>query len=380
MPEKSWVLTNTEDATYKEAFDAGGADYAVSKKTLRGGRQDGVDVITVDNGAMKFTVLPTRGMSLWRANVGDWDIGWKSPIRGPVHPNFVNVGEPSGLGWLDGFDEMLVRCGMESNGAPEFGDDGRLLYPLHGRLGNLPAHFVSVSIDEAEGVITVKGVVEESRFHFLKLRLTTEISTKVGSTTINIKDTVENLSASPAEAQMLYHFNVGAPTLDAGSTLVAPVKTLVPRNAHAASSIDTWNNYHAEQAGFEEQVYFAELHADADSRTEVLLKNAHGTRGISLQFDKRRLPCFSLWKDTSSIDDGYVTGIEPGTNFPNPRSYEGEHNRYVRLAPHGTITMGIDIVLHNEAAAVDAAEKAVQALQATPAQVFKTPQTGWCAP
>ena len=50
------------------------------------------------------------------------ELGWKSPVHGPVHPNFVPLNEPSGLGWLDGFDELFVRCGLESNGAPDFDD------------------------------------------------------------------------------------------------------------------------------------------------------------------------------------------------------------------------------------------------------------------
>ena len=69
-------------------------------------------------------VLPTRGMGIWRVTAagrsGTADVGWKSPVRGPVHPAFVDLGEPSGLGWLDGFDEFFVRCGLESNGAPDF--------------------------------------------------------------------------------------------------------------------------------------------------------------------------------------------------------------------------------------------------------------------
>ena len=107
-------------------------------------------------------------------------IGWKSPVRGPVHPSLVDLGEPSGLGWLDGFDELFVRCGLESNGAPEFDEKtGRLKYPLHGRIGNKPAHHVEVSVDGDSGEIKVTGVVEESRFHFLKLRMTATITTKV---------------------------------------------------------------------------------------------------------------------------------------------------------------------------------------------------------
>ncbi|MEO1973598.1 MAG: DUF4432 family protein, partial [Pirellulaceae bacterium] len=114
-------------------------------------------------------------------------------------------------------------------------------------------------------------------------------------------------------------------------------------------------------------------------RTGVLLKNAHGTRGISLGFDKRRLPCFTVWKNTTSITDGYVTGIEPGTNFPNPRSYEGENDRFVRLPPHGKISYDLDITLHDGAESVDTAEAGIRSLQAAPAKVFDKPQPGWCA-
>ena len=120
---------------------------SVTKRRLRGGLSEGVDEIRVHNGSFSFSVLPTRGMSLWKAWSGDEEIGWKSPVRGPVHPSLVPNNEPSGLGWLDGFDELLVRCGLESNGAPEFDEDGRLKYPLHGRIGNKPAREVSVEID-----------------------------------------------------------------------------------------------------------------------------------------------------------------------------------------------------------------------------------------
>ncbi|MEO1973599.1 MAG: DUF4432 family protein, partial [Pirellulaceae bacterium] len=91
---------------------------------------------------------------------------------------------------------------------------------------------------------------------------TSVISTQLGSSKISVQDTIENLSSSDAESQMLYHFNIGAPTLDAGSTLIVPAKRIVPRNDHAATGIESWNNYQAEQVGYEEQVYFLELHAN----------------------------------------------------------------------------------------------------------------------
>ena len=154
MPNQ-WILTDVAAGKFEDEVtitpkDVGGkADgYSIVKKTLRGGLSDGVDAITVDNGKFSFIVLPTRGMNVWKAWLDDAEIGWQSPVHGPVHPKHVPLNEPSGLGWLDGFDELLVRCGLESNGAPEFDEEsGRLKYPLHGRIGNKPAQRVEVNID-----------------------------------------------------------------------------------------------------------------------------------------------------------------------------------------------------------------------------------------
>ena len=386
MADNIWKLTDVASQTYIpelliQPADVGGAaqGYSIQKRTLRGGRSDGVDVVHVDNGTLSFTVLPSRGMSLWKAWLGETEIGWKSPVRGPVHPALVPVSEPSGLGWLDGFDELLVRCGLESNGAPEFGEDGRLTYPLHGRVGNLPAQEVSVEVNGDTGEISVHGIVEETRFHFLKLRLTTRISTKVGQPGLLIEDTVENLSAGPAEAQMLYHVNFGVPLLDSGAQFIAPVKTVVPRNDRAAEGIRNWPSYAAEQPGFEEQVYFLDLLGDSQGDTHTLLKNSHGTQGVSFRFNRRQLPCFTVWKNTTAVEDGYVTGLEPGTNYPNPRSFEGEQGRVVKLAPHGKQRFSLALDFHGDARRVEDAERAIQKLQSGHAPtVHETPQPGWC--
>ena len=87
---------------------------------------------------------------------------------------------PTGIGWLDGFDELLVRCGLESNGAPEFQPDGRLRYGLHGKIANIPAHKVEVAIDGDAGRIAIRGTVDEARLFGSKLRLETSIETEVG--------------------------------------------------------------------------------------------------------------------------------------------------------------------------------------------------------
>src|SRR3954454_22354555 len=200
MPKKSWWIIGSVDARRETqaSFRAGPQDlqtsgsWSVTAQKHEVGLPAGVVTIAIDNGKLRLDVVPTRGMGIHAVHIaGDYElprIGWKSPIRGPVHPSFVDLGEPSGLGWLDGFDEFFVRCGLESNGAPDFDSKtGRLIYPLHGRIANRPAHDVALTIDTDKQEMVLRGIVEETRFHFLKLRMTSTITTKFGSSSFTVR-------------------------------------------------------------------------------------------------------------------------------------------------------------------------------------------------
>ena len=217
MPTQTWTLVDQDQDIYVDHITLGpeqvggpAEGYSVAKRTLRAGLSQGVDVIEVRNGTFRFVVVPTRGMGIWKACLGDLPLGWKSPVRGPVHPVFVRTDHPDGLGWLNGFDELLVRCGLESNGAPEFHADGRLRYGLHGKIANIPAHKVEVVIDGETGRIAIRGAVDESRLFGSKLRLETSIETQVGRPGLAVHDKVTNLSAAASEVELLYHINFGA--------------------------------------------------------------------------------------------------------------------------------------------------------------------------
>ena len=117
------MLTDTEHGIHEADFEKtqtrGEQACSVKRRTLHGGVREGVDTIEIDNGKFRFIVVPTRGMGLWKGWLGKTEIGWQSPVKGPVHPQFVPLTDPSGLGWLEGFDELMCRCGLESNGAPD---------------------------------------------------------------------------------------------------------------------------------------------------------------------------------------------------------------------------------------------------------------------
>lgn len=378
MPAESWILTDLDQdlflADWRHEISPG---VQVEKRVLQGGKRQGVDSVKVKSEHFSFEVLPTRGMNIWKIWTSEMEFGWQSPAKGPVHPCHVPLMEPGGLGWLDGFDEVFARCGLESNGAPEHDEEtNQLLHPLHGKISNTPARKVTVSIDNDE--VRITGVVEEARFHFLKMRMTSTISWKIGSTSLDIEDAIENISASDGEIQMLYHINFGVPLLDAGSQFVSPLRKLVPRNLHAATGLDAWEDYSAPTAGFEEQVYFLELAGDASGETKTVLKNSQDTSGVAVRHNVNQLPCFSLWKNTTAVEDGYVTGLEPATNFPNPRSFEGRQDRVVKIPAHQQTTfhVGLDFLTHADAVAQ--AEADVRRLAPDEVKICQRPQADWC--
>jgi galactose mutarotase-like enzyme len=307
-------------------------------------------------------------------------LGWLSPVRGPVNPALVPLWEGTGIGWLNGFDEFLVRCGLESNGAPEFLPNGALRYPLHGRVANIPAHKVEVAIDGDSGEIEVRGVVDEARLFGNKLRMSTTIRTRAGSSELSISDEVQNISAEPSELELLYHINFGMPLLSPGAKVVLPVKKVAPRDAIAAADIPQWNVYGPETPGLSEACHFFELVADSAGKTQVVLRSAAGNQGVSLKFNKNQLPCFTIWKNRQAAIDGYVTGLEPATNFPNRKSFEKEQGRVIVLSPGEKRRFEVSIEAHPDAASLSAAEKAVAAIQGgTVPEVCRQPDPHWSA-
>ena len=66
---------------------------------------------------------------------------------------------------------------------------------------------------------------------------------------------------------------------------------------------------------------------------------------------------------TAAEADGYVTGLEPGTNFPNLRSFERAHGRVLTLAPGASRRMSFELAIHPDQASVKQVAEEVQSLQ-----------------
>ena len=77
-----------------------------------------MELLTLDNGKLKITVIPTRGMGILDVKMDSVRLGWNSPVKEVVHPSHIDLESRGGLGWLEGFNEWMVRCGLEFAGHP----------------------------------------------------------------------------------------------------------------------------------------------------------------------------------------------------------------------------------------------------------------------
>jgi hypothetical protein len=332
--------------------------WAVRKFTLRGGKQDGVEMVEIHNGSIAIRIILTRGMGILDVRSQDLRLGWDSPVTEVVHPSHINLESRGGLGWLDGFNEFIVRCGLEWFGppGPESTHHARCQAPvnfrtLHGKIANIPASHVELLVETAAPYrLTLRGIVCERMMFGPQLDLHAAISTVPGSPTFSLHDRIVNVASEPAEFGLLYHINQGRPILEQGARLVAPIDRLTPRDPRAVADkgVANWDRYAGPTPGYGEQVYLMTLRSDKAGRTMALLHNADATAGMSIAYPTAALPCFTLWKNTIPDGDGYVTGLEPGTGYPYPRDHERRAGRVPTLKSGGVFDASIDVTVHTD--------------------------------
>lgn len=360
------VRVDTWEVVGKEATPGCPVSWTVRKRTLHGGRQEGTELVVIDNGKLQLTVIPTRGMGVLSVTMGEIRLGWDSPVKDVVHPKFMNLSGRSGFGWLEGFNEWLCRCGLENVGEPGMdkvqGESVELT--LHGKIANLPAQEVELIVErEAPYRIRLRGRVDERMLFGPKLELQTEISTEPGATSFRVADVVTNRGARPQEFQIMYHTNFGRPLLEEGATLLAPVERVTPFDDEAARRIDSYATFAKPTLGFVGHVYCLRPLADPAGKTLLLFQNQAKDRGVTLSYAVKELPCLSLWKNTAAEADGYVVGVEPGTSFPDHRSVERQRGRLPTLMAGASQHLTIEFAIHAGKEPVQKVAKQITAIQ-----------------
>jgi peroxiredoxin len=346
------VITDVEKNVHEKTVQINSSDvtpdcpvsWSVHSSILHGGEQEGIEAIDVDNGRLRFSLIPTRGMSIYRVVMGGLRLGWNSSVEGPVHSKSTNPATPQRR--LEGFNEWMVRCGLAPSNAPGAGEPidntgkkSAIDLTPRGKIGGTPASVVEVTVERRPPYrIAVRGRLAQGALHGPKLELWTEISTTPGAAGLRISDKLTNRSAVAQEFGILYESSYGPPLMKEGAKFFGPARRVTPMNEHAAEGASDYYAYRAPEAKSAEQVYGLRLWADENGRTMVLLRNAAGDKAVSMAFSVKELPFFTLWRSPTANGDGYVTGLGPGTNLPAGRA--------PRLGPHQSRSFTIDFALH----------------------------------
>jgi hypothetical protein len=180
-----------------------------------------------------------------------------------------------------------------------------------------------------------------------------------GSGSYTIHDSIKNHSAYDQEFQLIYHCNFGSTLLEENAKFFGAVQRVAPFNANAAKAIQSYSQYQAPTKGFIEQVYCMWPLADQTGRSLVMLQNAAGNQGASMEFSTKELPYFTLWKNTTAKEEGYVTGLEPGTGFPFNRRIERQAGRVPKLKPGETREFTLKYDIYDSAAGVQKTREAI---------------------
>lgn len=251
----------------------------------------------VNGGGFEFDVHPDRALDIGAATINGVPLAWLSST-GITRPDAY---EPAGHGWLRTFGGGLVTtCGLDSFGPPADDQDG--VSGMHGRVGAVSARVTEVTVTPE--LITVAGEVRQSGVFQENLVMRRRITSRVGSTSFIIEDTVTNEGESSSPHMVLYHVNLGWPLLDAGTVIDIPAMSVTPRDPDAVEGFEKRAEIGEPVVGTREQVY---VHTAGAERVARVTNVARGLK-FTLRYSET-LPAIFQWKLTATKH--YVLGLEP---------------------------------------------------------------------
>ena len=277
----------------------------------------------VSGGGLSVDLLPDRALDIGAVSFRGVPVAWHSPTGFVAPALAVN----SGTEWLRSFGGgLLATCGLDAYGPAS--RDGGVDYPMHGRVGTVPAHVTRAQVTDTD--LVVEAEVRQATVFGENLVLSRRVTVPIGSGSIHVDDTVTNESSSDTGHMVLYHANIGWPLLDDSATLHIPSRSVAPRDADAERGMADWFDVTAPRSGYAEQVFKHDF--SGSGIAEVSVDNPRQDLRLSVRFDTASLPALHQWK---MLGEGhYVLGLEPtNVDWSRGRAAAAAENVLPMLAP-----------------------------------------------
>ena len=284
--------------------------YDATQGVARGARR----IVLTSGGGLTVELHPDRALDIGAASYRGIPIAWHSPT-GFADPGLAVDSETE---WLRTFGGgLLATCGLDSYGpaSTAAGVD----YPMHGRIGAVPAIVTRAQRTETE--LVVEAEVRQSSVFGDNLLLRRRISVALGGASIVVEDRVTNEGSAAAGHMVLYHANLGWPLLDDDAVLEVPSVSVSPRDADAEQGLSHWFEITGPTSGYAEQVFKHDF--TGAGVAEVSLDNPTHDIRVAVRFDTATLPALHQWK---MLGEGhYVLGLEPtNIDWSRGRAAAGE--------------------------------------------------------
>ncbi len=318
------------------------------------GRARGVKAADVRTGSgLAYTVLLDRAMDISYAEYAGIPVGWICK-NGIVSPQYYENG---GIGFLRTFSGGLTTtCGLTQAGEP--GVDGDEILGIHGRVSHIPAeeYRTSEKWEREDFVMTISGQVRETCLYAENMVLKREITSRLGGTTIEITDTVENQGYNDTPFMLLYHINFGYPVVSEHTRLYSSAEKVEAWNEDAKKGDGKWDRFQKPTPGYSYQNFLHHMPAGRD-RVYAALVNEEIPFGGYVEYSPKEMPCFNEWKMMGQQD--YVVGLEPGINIPEGRLKARENNRLTILMPGESRSFSYTIGVLPDREAIDGMMKLI---------------------
>lgn len=312
--------------------------FGIRPVEIGGGKASMLRCLEMDNGAgLRLCIAESKAMDLLQVSWKGMNLGFetKAGIHAPWLSDEVGMSYRRNLG--AGF---LYTAGLYNVGG--FNEEANEYHYAHGALKNTPAETVSCHVqwNGDECTLSVEGQVRESAFFGRNLLLHRSISTRVGSDSFRIRDTIENQDFAPAQLMLLYHMNLGFPLLDEGTELLLNAETTEAMSQHTLTDPD-WRIMPAPIDNNEEYLYVHTVEADAHGCARAAVFNDRLGLGLEVKYRPEILPYLVEWKCMKSGD--YALGVLPSNCRPIGRPAALEKGDVTVLQPFEKLEVELEI-------------------------------------
>ena len=296
--------------------------------TYTEGRCAGLRAYEVKNGPLEYKVLADKCLDVGELSYRGINFSFlsKPGLQGRNH--YDTRGQEALRSIMGG---MFFTAGLENICAPCTVDGTE--YPMHGRIRTTPAEHLSAGTawEGEDYVLRISGEMREGELFGENLVLRRSLETVLGQKSLTLTDEIENQGFRDEPLMLLYHINIGYPLLDEGTRLLAPTRSVTPRDQAASGHEDRWNLMDPPRDNEPEYVFIHDLAWDSKGNGVVCVVNDRLKLGLKIQFTGEHLPYFMEWKSTASGD--YVLGLEPANSSVYGRPYHEAEGSLHRLPP-----------------------------------------------